>query len=169
MSPRFRSDDMLGGGYGAAPATSYTATKTAPPRGIMHDGIVCRGPARRRARQGLHRCVKQLGVGPPRRAARRGPATCYISTSAVPPDIIHDGIARRGPARRHALRRLHRGVKQLGVGPTRGVQLGVVGLHRGLEQLGVGAHRGVHSAWGRTVAYISLVWGDSMRGAVLEG
>ena len=72
---------------------------------------------------------------------------------------MHDGIVRRGPARRHTLRRLHRGVKQLGV----------VGLHRGVEQLGAGAHRGVHSAWGRTVAYISSVWGDSVRGAVPEG
>ena len=82
---------------------------------------------------------------------------------------MHDGIVRRGPARRHALRRLHRGVKQLGVGPPRGVQLGVVGLHRGVKQLGAGAHRGVHSAWGRTVAYISSACGDSVRGAVPEG
>ena len=58
-------------------------------------------------------------MGPPRRAARRGPATWYTSTSTVPPGIMHDGIVRRGPARRHALRRLHRGVKQLGVGPPR--------------------------------------------------
>ena len=135
----------------------------------MHDGIVRRGPARRNAWRWLHRGVKQLGVGPPRRAARRGPATWYTSTSTVPPGIMHDGIVRRGPARRHALRRLHRGVKQLGVGPPRGVQLGVVGLHRGVKQLGAGAHRGVHSAWGRTVAYISSAWGDSVRGAVPEG
>ena len=109
--------------------------------------------------------MKQLGVGPPRRAARRGPATWYTSTSTVPPGIMHDGIVRRGPARRHALRRLHRGVKQLGVGPPRGVQLGVVGLHRGVEQLGAGAHRGVHSAWGRTVAGVGRqrAWGSPGR------
>ena len=114
--------------------------------------------ASEKAAGGLYRCVKQLGVGPTRRAARRGPAAWYTSTSAVPPGIMHDGIVRRGPARRHALRRLHRGAKQLGV----------VGLHRGMEKLGVGAHRGVHSAWGHTVAYISSAWGDSVRGAVPE-
>jgi hypothetical protein len=124
-------------------------------KGEANQGARCRHKAAsEKAAGGLHRCVKQLGVGPPRRAARRGPATWYTSTSTVPPGIMHDGIVRRGPARRHALRRLHRGVKQLGVGPPRGVQLGVVGLHRGVKskkaagglhrcvkQLGVGPPR----------------------------
>ena len=56
-------------------------------------------------------------------------------------------------------------MKQLGVGPPRGVQLGVVGLHRGVEQLGAGAHRGVHSAWGRTVTGVGpqRAWGSPGR------
>jgi hypothetical protein len=62
------------------------------------------------------------------------------------PVAMHGGIALRGPARRHARRRLHRGVKELvfGAGKPRGVQLGVAGPDHGAEQLGAGWQR----AWG---------------------
>ena len=68
---------------------------------------------------------------------------------------MHDGIVRRGPARRHARRGLHRDVKQLGVGPPRCVQLGVVGLHRGVSSSAWVLTVACSSAWGRTVVYIS--------------
>ena len=152
MSPRFLSDDMLGGGYGAAPATSYTATKTAPPWYHARPHRVPRSrPATRSAGAPPWREAARRGITP-WREARRGPATSYTATSTVLPGIMHDGIVRRGPARRHARRWLHRGVKQRGATPWRAArrggaapwreQLGV-GAHRGV-QLGVGPHRGVH-------------------------
>ena len=124
MSPRFRSDDMLGGGYGAAPATSYTATKTAPPRYHARPHRVPRSrPATRSAGATPWRETARRGITP-WRAARRGPATSYTVTSTVLPGIMHDGIVRRGPARRHGRRWLHRGVKQRGATPWRAARRG---------------------------------------------
>ena len=90
-------------------------------------------------------------------------------TPALNHTSMHGGIVRRGPARRHARRWLHRGVKQIGVvGLHRGVeQLGVVGLHRGVGQLGVGAHRDVQLGVGphRGVHQLGVgrqrAWGSS--------
>ena len=109
------------------------------------------------------------GATPWREAARRGatpacssawPGDMVHMTSTVPPGIMHDGL-RRGPARRHALRRLHRGVKQprrwaapwlcssASVGDGGSVALG---------QFGRGAHRGdISSAWG------AAAWGSPGR------
>ena len=119
MSPRFRSDEMLGGGYGPAPATSYTATKTAPPRYHERPHRVPRSrPATRSAEATPWREAVRRGIAP-WCAARRGPATSYTATSTVPPGIMHDGAPRSRPAARSAAASPWCEAA-LGVGPHRG-------------------------------------------------
>ena len=110
----------------------------------MNDRIVYRGPARRNARRRLHRGAKQLGVG---------------SLRGVQPG------ARGLNGKISGKTRLNR-YNRSSVGPPRGVQLGVVGLLRGVSSSAWELTVACSSAWGRTVAYISSAWGDSVRRAV---